>query len=172
MRLPDNARASLNATFILKLIFVAAALCFIGSCLILRYRIGVDSQQHPCLPDHRVYLIDLKDKTVTRDGLYAVKTTAQQPYLPHDTWLVKRVVGLPGDVVRTRKEGVYINEKRVSEGYALTSLSDIEPIDYQQPRTLQSDELWLVGDTEDSYDARYWGPISTHQVEGRVWPLF
>lgn len=35
-------------------------------------------------------------------------------------------------------------------------------------RLLRRDELFLVGDTPDSFDARYWGPVSVAHIEG-VW---
>jgi type IV secretory pathway protease TraF len=35
-------------------------------------------------------------------------------------------------------------------------------------RTLASSEILLLGDSEDSFDGRYWGPISEQLVEG-VW---
>ena len=35
-------------------------------------------------------------------------------------------------------------------------------------RTLAADEVFLLGDTADSFDSRYWGPVSTHLIDG-VW---
>lgn len=35
-------------------------------------------------------------------------------------------------------------------------------------RVLADNELLLLGDTADSFDGRYWGPVSTRSVEG-VW---
>ncbi|MBX3430475.1 MAG: S26 family signal peptidase, partial [Hyphomonadaceae bacterium] len=35
-------------------------------------------------------------------------------------------------------------------------------------RTLGADEILLLGDTPDSFDGRYWGPISRRLIEG-VW---
>ena len=39
-------------------------------------------------------------------------------------------------------------------------------------RTLAADEVFLLGDTADSFDSRYWGPVRTTAIDG-VWrPLF
>ncbi len=38
-------------------------------------------------------------------------------------------------------------------------------------RVLDAGEVLLLGDTEDSFDGRYWGPISTQLIEG-VWRRF
>lgn len=35
-------------------------------------------------------------------------------------------------------------------------------------RTLDADEVLLLGDTPDSFDGRYWGPINVRLIEG-VW---
>lgn len=35
-------------------------------------------------------------------------------------------------------------------------------------RTLADDEILLLGDSADSFDGRYWGPVSTHLITG-VW---
>jgi len=35
-------------------------------------------------------------------------------------------------------------------------------------RKLGAGELFLLGDTEDSFDGRYWGPVTTDLIEG-VW---
>ncbi len=35
-------------------------------------------------------------------------------------------------------------------------------------RVLAADEVFLVGDTDDSFDSRYWGPVRAQRIEG-VW---
>lgn len=38
--------------------------------------------------------------------------------------------------------------------------------------TLAVDEVFLMGDTPDSFDSRYFGPVNTADIEG-VWrPVF
>jgi type IV secretory pathway protease TraF len=42
------------------------------------------------------------------------------------------------------------------------------PLGWVGCRTLASSEILLLGDCTDSFDGRYWGPISTDLIEG-VW---
>lgn len=35
-------------------------------------------------------------------------------------------------------------------------------------RPLAADEVFLIGDTSDSFDSRYWGPVTTSMIDG-VW---
>ncbi len=97
--------------------------------------------------------------------------------------LVKRVIGLPGEVVSLSGGHVYINGKRLDEswlpaseqgvttpGPAGTSYSLIRPF------KVPANDYFVMGDNRtDSCDSRYWGPISKSlivgKVELRVWPL-
>ncbi|MDF5034317.1 S26 family signal peptidase, partial [Vibrio parahaemolyticus] len=58
-------RFALKAAIVLALLWVA------GTSFAGRYRIGYDPQLERCLPNHSVYLIDLKDKELHRDAIYA-----------------------------------------------------------------------------------------------------
>ncbi len=42
------------------------------------------------------------------------------------------------------------------------------PVGWRGCRVLNADEVLLLGDTPDSFDGRYWGPVSTRLIEG-VW---
>jgi len=45
------------------------------------------------------------------------------------------------------------------------------PIGWRGCRILNADEVLLLGDTPDSFDGRYWGPINMRLIEG-VWRKF
>lgn len=42
------------------------------------------------------------------------------------------------------------------------------PVGWRGCRVLTDGEVLLLGDTADSFDGRYWGPVSVHLIEG-VW---
>ena len=109
-----------------------------------------------------------------------------------NTFFVKRLVGVPGDVVY-RENGVthvvYTDDngnevdEALDDRYALYYING-SPDDYE-PYTLGEDEYFAVGDNRyDSHDSRDWndsdasrdvGPITKDMVIGRVreviWPL-
>jgi signal peptidase I len=86
--------------------------------------------------------------------------------------LIKRVVGLPGDIVATRDGAVWINGRRLTEPYLpggtpSTGLDDGVKI--------PTGHVWVMGDNRtNSADSRVFGPLSERLVIGRafarVWP--
>ena len=111
----------------------------------------------------------------TSPGLFGIET---------QTNFVKRVRGVPGDVVE-RKNGVtYINGEAI-DPEALSHTLYYNPDDDYGPYTLGEDEYFVVGDNiYNSHDSRDWndghpaedvGPITGDMIVGHVrfvfWPL-
>jgi signal peptidase I len=86
---------------------------------------------------------------------------------------IKRVVGLPGEVVEIRRGAVYVNEKMVPEPYVppqYEDLSDFGPV--RVPR----DSYFVMGDHRiSSNDSRVFGPVASRYIYGRAvfayWPV-
>ncbi len=86
---------------------------------------------------------------------------------------LKRIVGLPGDVVSERDGYVYVNGKRLDEPYVKPDERD--SMTRTWPR-VPSREYFLMGDNRaDSCDSRTFGPVPRSSLEGpvvaRYWPL-
>ena len=86
--------------------------------------------------------------------------------------LIKRVVGLPGDVVEGQNGQVLINGEPLDEPYLDEGVTtgDFDPIEVPE------DHLFMMGDNRgDSRDSRFFGPIAEDTIVGRaffrVWPL-
>ena len=91
---------------------------------------------------------------------------------PDDDVLIKRVIGLPGEVIEARDGHVYINGRQLIEPY----LPETVVTETFLPRPLGQDELWVMGDNRgNSRDSHVFGPIKTSTVVGRainkVWPV-
>lgn len=90
---------------------------------------------------------------------------------PYDD-LIKRVIGLPGDVVEGRGNQVFINGQPLEESYldADVVTRDFGPVD------VPVDHVFVMGDNRsNSADSRVFGPIEIDRIEGeafvRYWPL-
>jgi signal peptidase I len=87
---------------------------------------------------------------------------------------IKRVIGLPGDIVEVKAATVYLNGQRVADPHAhfdksLSERMTSSQADYMGARKLGPDEYFMMGDNRDhSYDSRFWGPISRDAIEGRA----
>lgn len=86
---------------------------------------------------------------------------------------IKRVIGLPGDVVEGRDGSVFVNDVRLVEPYLKQPDLPIRPFG---PVTVPADSLFMMGDNRRaSQDSRFFGPIPVDDVVGRafviIWPL-
>ncbi|WP_054028902.1 signal peptidase I [Bacillus sp. FJAT-28004] len=87
--------------------------------------------------------------------------------------LIKRVVGLPGDVIDIKNGEVYLNGEKIEEQYVKgqTVAGSVS-----LPFKVKEGQLFVMGDNrEHSMDSRELGPIARSSIEGkavfRIWPL-
>jgi signal peptidase I len=86
--------------------------------------------------------------------------------------LIKRVVGVPGDVIEGRGGALWRNGQRVDEPYLRENTFTTE----FKPVRIKQDHFWVMGDNrEDSADSRVFGQIHRSALVGRavltVWPI-
>lgn len=99
--------------------------------------------------------------------------------------LIKRIIGLPGDVISLSDGHVYVNGRRLEESYVrrvsgeqvpTEAFTNDLPWSLEQPYTVPADSYFMMGDNRtDSGDSREFGPIKRSQLVGRAfaryWPL-
>lgn len=109
------------------------------------------------------------------------RVTDNGQQVQHDD-LIKRVIGLSGDVVEIKDCVVYVNNRMLIEPYlnsydlAQKTLEDRCRIPTLAAQRIPASEIFVMGDNRpQSYDSRMFGPISEDLVVGRafivLWPL-
>ncbi len=89
--------------------------------------------------------------------------------------LMKKLVGLPGDVVSITDDGVFVNGELIPNSVPLLcdNLGDPLPVLRLSDYTLQENEVLLVSDyLPRSYDARYFGVQDKRQILDVLIPVY
>jgi signal peptidase I len=85
---------------------------------------------------------------------------------------IKRVVGLPGDVIEVKAKQVYVNGKpftfrqeRHKDPETIPAVAS--PRDFTGPIKVPADSYFVMGDNRDySFDSRFWGYVHTSKIKG------
>lgn len=92
---------------------------------------------------------------------------------PNGTLVVKRVVAVAGDVIKANPQTTMVNGQTIREPY-LGSVSEDEkarselPLTFG-PVTVPANQVFVLGDSRShSLDSRYFGPLGTNQIRGKV----
>jgi signal peptidase I len=84
--------------------------------------------------------------------------------------LVKRVAGLPGDLVEERAGRLFVDGKPVNEPYVRTANRDVRTI---APKRVPPRSLYLLGDNRvTSCDSRVWGMLPSGSVLARALAIY
>jgi signal peptidase I len=86
---------------------------------------------------------------------------------------IKRVVGLPGEMVEIRKGMVYVNGVSFAEPYVPPQYEDLSDFG---PVRVPGDSYFVMGDHRiSSNDSRVFGSVASHYIYGRAvfayWPV-
>jgi signal peptidase I len=80
---------------------------------------------------------------------------------------IKRIVGLPNDIVQVKRDGIYVNNIKLAEPYLP---SDTPTVNVPTaPVHLGEDDYYVLGDNRSrSADSRLYGPVQRKSILGVI----
>ncbi|MDR3357263.1 MAG: signal peptidase I [Desulfovibrio sp.] len=88
---------------------------------------------------------------------------------------IKRIIGVPGDVIAGRNKQLFRNGQPVKEDYVrFANPGQIEPKrDNFGPVTVPEGKYFVMGDNRDnSLDSRFWGFVDRKAIRAKAWRIY
>ena len=87
------------------------------------------------------------------------------PYSSDEIPFIKRIIGLPGEVIEVMDGNVYINGLKLDEPYIAES-----PIYRIKAQKIPEDEYFVLGDNRNNAnDSHIWGTVPRQNIIGKAW---
>ena len=159
------------SSFLLVLIVLA------NGCSARRFRQNGSSAMAPTIQPNETVVADMSAFRKSAPQRWDVVIFHPPPATlaqPQEIW-VMRVIGLPGEGLAIREDGVYIDDKRevqpakIAGIHFVASISRSPEPTVSYPYKIAPDTYFLVGDhATNSFDSRFWGSLPMKSILGRV----
>jgi len=164
-------------------VIIGLAIAFaIKSFVFTRVRVDGPSMEPNLQNNEKVFA--WKQASVKHLSVIVFDAHGEDPSAKPNTNYVKRVIGLPGDTVTSKNGYIYVNKKKINQGFISTSertagtgnwtlaslqktqkWNDGKPISTVVPKG----KYFVLGDHRSvSNDSRYWGFVDKDKVLGVV----
>lgn len=122
--------------------------------------------------NHRIFykqtFFDQKD---IKKGSYVMVELYSELVKCSPCLIVKRVAGVAGDLIVSRDLDYFCNGKYL--GKAKTHSMTGKPLtSYKKNGLIPENTIFLMGDSPDSFDSRYYGPMELKHVKAIARPIF
>ena len=115
------------------------------------------SSMYPTLRDKEIMILNKIGKRVNGLKRYDIVVLKDEDYL------IKRVIGLPGETISCQDGIIYINGKKIKDDYGYGETNDFDPT------IIPKGQYFVLGDNrENSKDSRYIGNISKKSIKGKT----
>lgn len=139
---------------------------------VARWGLGVDLQRHPSHP-FRLYLHAHEPGSLQRGDFVTFRPRGFDHLVPKHGLFVKRIAAMGGDQLQVIRGELRINGKGAGRvdpiilanvGRNESPLADVGSIP----------EGWvlLLGESQGSFDGRYFGLVAVGDVGGKAWPVW
>lgn len=137
----------------------------------------VGRSMEPTLEDSEFGVMDTKKWRL--DKIERFDIVIIQPSLTIDKFIIKRVIGLPGERVVFDDNGeLYVDSRHIDQDfiaidpYRLDTCASSSSIGCYTPLTLGSDQYYVLGDNRgNSYDSRALGPFERDNIVGTLFSI-
>lgn len=141
--------------------FIVIILAIILIRLFIVTPVRVDGpSMNDTLHDGDILLLDKYDNKYERFEIVVFNYNGER--------LIKRIIGLPGEVVSYKNNRLYINGNEIEDNYGLGYTEDFELKNLNLTKIPDNEYLVMGDNRNDSLDSRYFGTISKDKILGSV----
>lgn len=156
---------------VIDILLAALISFFLINYVVSAFKIEGDSMK-PLLRDQERVLIS--KLAVRKDGLHRFDIVVMYKPDEPDRSLIKRIIGLPGEIIEIRGGDVFINDKPLKQAFGGEPEMAKAPSD-MKALLIPRGTYFVMGDNRlISFDSRLFGPVPQKYIFGkaffRYWP--